>query len=261
MRFPKTILTDYLLPSPASKLLKALPLPNPPQELLPNTPVPRGFEFLYFTPPNPEPTLGSDGYDDYQAPKGYSRRVWAGGSLSYIPGNPLLFGHLLSCIEDVVKVRNLKNSAMVNIERNFFNEDDISVKETRTLVYTNTKFDPRSARIYAGELFKEYDESRDFCMSRTTLFRYSALTYNAHKIHYDLEWARREGYPDVVVHGPLTVTMMMSMFQGPMSLFEYRNRFPLFAGERAKMRRKGGLVWVENGDGVVCVEGKARGYE
>ncbi|KAG5290493.1 hot_dog superfamily domain-containing protein [Histoplasma capsulatum G186AR] len=113
--------------------------------------------------------------------------------------------------------------------------------------------------------------------SRSLLFRYSALTFNAHSIHLDPSYAREvEGYPDVLVHGPLTLTLMLTVFQNHISdasarrpvigSIEYRNLAPLFVEQEMRIcaKRKGNGerasagawdIWVEGPDGGLAVKG------
>jgi 3-methylfumaryl-CoA hydratase len=100
------------------------------------------------------------------------------------------------------------------------------------------------------------------------LFRYSALTMNGHRIHYDAPYAREvEGYPGLVVHGPLTATMMLEALArevgGRVARFAFRAVQPVFAGEAMAFcgRRTEGAafdLWAENGRGEACMTGEAR---
>ncbi len=98
------------------------------------------------------------------------------------------------------------------------------------------------------------------------LFRYSALTGNGHRIHYDQEYVTRvEGYPGLVVHGPLQATLLAGlaceMAGGPLAAFAYRGRRPAFHDRELTLLavRDGARVRVESRDdsGAVCMEGEA----
>ncbi|PGG98982.1 hypothetical protein GX51_06479 [Blastomyces parvus] len=113
--------------------------------------------------------------------------------------------------------------------------------------------------------------------SRSLLFRFSALTFNAHSIHLDPSYARDvEGYPDVLVHGPLTLTLMLTAFQNHISdisagkavirSIEYRNLAPLFVEQEMRIcaKQKGNgetagagawEIWVEGPEGGLAVKG------
>jgi hydroxyacyl-ACP dehydratase HTD2-like protein with hotdog domain len=102
------------------------------------------------------------------------------------------------------------------------------------------------------------------------LFRYSALTFNAHKIHYDIEWTRKmEGHPDLVVHGPMTATLLVERadkLAGDAGLqlqrFEYRATSPMYVDREITLqavfdqRNKTALLWAEQ-DGNVGMKATA----
>jgi 3-methylfumaryl-CoA hydratase len=93
------------------------------------------------------------------------------------------------------------------------------------------------------------------------LFRYSALTFNGHRIHYDLDYARDvEGYGGLVVHGPLLAQLLMLKAErelGPLKTFQFRATAPLMHFETARMCRKGREFWVEGPDGRLCMTASA----
>lgn len=107
--------------------------------------------------------------------------------------------------------------------------------------------------------------------SKSLLFRYSSLTFNAHSIHLDRDYARNtEGYRDLLVHGPLTFTIMITLFQNHMkslkqtvTSIEYRNLAPLLVEQEmyvcAKPKstgdKKSWEIWVEGSDGSLAVRG------
>ena len=81
--------------------------------------------------------------------------------------------------------------------------------------------------------------AQDHDTDAVLLFRFSALTFNSHRIHYDAHYAREvEGYPERVVHGPLTALLLASLAsrEGTLSGFAFRARAPLFLGDRLRLR-------------------------
>lgn len=108
--------------------------------------------------------------------------------------------------------------------------------------------------------------------TKALLFRFSALTFNAHSIHLDKEYTQnQEGYRNCLVHGPLTLTLLLSVLQGHLQTlnlrvgqFEYRNLAPLFVDEELSICGKpknGGSswdVWIEGPDGGLAVRGTAK---
>ena len=109
---------------------------------------------------------------------------------------------------------------------------------------------------------------RDVDPDTTLLFRYSALTFNGHRIHYDLAYARdEEGYPDLVVHGPLTATLLQQLAleqAGGRALasFEFRGVSPLFVGRRFRVEGRAGddgalLLWARGPDDELAMSARA----
>lgn len=103
------------------------------------------------------------------------------------------------------------------------------------------------------------------CQTPISLFRFSAVTFNAHQIHYSREWCRSvEGHRDIVVHAPLNLVLMLELYRkayngqrSPASM-EYRALSPLYAGDEYTIKlAESGEIWVERDqDGGVCVQGK-----
>ena len=96
------------------------------------------------------------------------------------------------------------------------------------------------------------------------LFRYSALTFNGHRIHYDVDFCREhEGYPDLVVHGPLIATLLLDLFaqQGrPINQFEYRGRSPLFNPNPFTVHGTAdGSVWAADYQGNLAMSAQING--
>ncbi len=91
------------------------------------------------------------------------------------------------------------------------------------------------------------------------MFRFSALTFNAHRIHYDLSYARGvEHYPRLVVHGPLLATLlidhaMRSARDARVSAFEFRAHAPVFCDELFDICQSGADLWIRNADGIVAM--------
>lgn len=242
--------------------------------LRPGEKVPLGGHFIYFNYSGPEEGLGSDGYERYQAPPEnlYRRRLWVGGKIQYNADNAMVLGEYGNCIETVDKVVATGDRVFVTIDRKMFNGSDLSIRERRTLMYTQDLYSP-IAKQYGGdyEKYKQWDSESRVRATGTLLFRYSALTFNSHKVHWQKEYAEKaERYPDVIAQGPLTATVMLQEFaaaNGGVTVdeFSYKNKHPVFRDDEmvVKQRRAedGWNVWIENQEGAVCVEGEVRGSE
>ena len=101
------------------------------------------------------------------------------------------------------------------------------------------------------------------------LFRYSALTFNAHRIHYDYQYATHtEGYPGIIVHGPLLATLMLELLRSnfpeeTIKTFEFRALGPIFGDHRFSVHGTkpnpdgNATLWITNQDGQLCMQGTA----
>lgn len=108
--------------------------------------------------------------------------------------------------------------------------------------------------------------------SKSLLFRFSALTFNAHSIHLDQSYTQnQEGYRNLLVHGPLTLTLLLNVLQDHLERLnlqaehiEYKNLAPLFVEEQlsvcGKPKNENGAwdVWIEGPDGGLAVRANAK---
>lgn len=200
-----------------------------------------GTHFIFNNQSNTN--LGIDGYDDYQAPMAESgrplfhRRMWVNGYLEYFGKGPQV-NDLIRCIENVKAVRSVGSSVFVTIGRNFSGEEGKPVlRELRTLVYTNELYHkpdldrlepPSDNGILIGE--------QQFRFSLSDVMRFSSLSYNLHKIHYDVKYCQLENLENVIASGPLLAATMLRYFlslfpQVKVKSFKYRNSEPCYIDE------------------------------
>jgi hydroxyacyl-ACP dehydratase HTD2-like protein with hotdog domain len=232
------------------------------------TPIPPGHHLVYFTPSIVESELGLDGTDRTVNPLSpFTRRMWAGGELTWSlsPDSILRVGqevtettHLVSA--EPKKLKSGGEMLVVGVEKTFANEKGVALTDKRSWVFQReiNPDDPIKVPPKPEEkALPMGTHQRDFCQADTTLFRFSALTFNAHKIHYHQEWCREvEGHRNAVVHGPLNLINMLDFWrhvakQGddeavPKSI-AYRAMSPLYVGEAYRillenesMDKKGG---------------------
>ena len=204
--------------------------------------------FLNFNPTARMSELGVDGHPllgDFMPPIDLPRRMWAGSKIDF--ATPIFAGQQLkrtTTIESVTpKTGSSGRLCFVVLLHQIHSEGKLAITERQTLVYREaSEIDPAAPSPQKParpdvEAPLEWDWVRSERPTETTLFRYSALTFNTHRIHYDLPYATEvEGYPGLVVHGPLLATYLMNAFlinhpgASPKS-FEFSARAPLFAGE------------------------------
>lgn len=252
---------DRMDPTRAEALGAALGMgPITPQDL------PPFFHQAYFWQALPPQDLGRDGHP---APgkagllpdTGLPRRMWAGGRLEFHA--PLRAG------VEAVKISTLEHRArkqgrsgpleFVTLRHEISQEGALAVTEWQDIVYREDPAPdaPLPATVAAPE--DRAPQSHGF--STTLLFRYSALTFNGHRIHYDLDYARQvEGYPGLVVHGPLLAQLLMLRARaemGQLATFRFRAVAPLFHFETAVSCSNGGRFWFRGPDGRLCLEAEA----
>ncbi len=213
--------------------------------------IPPGFHWTMFQPITASGQLRDDGHPkevDLLPALPFATRMWAGGEVRFL--SPLSVGDKLMR-QSTVRSVDLKSGAsgellFIEIGHEYRVDEQLKIEETQTLVYR----DPGKARP-ASSVVAASGRGVPFCADSRLLFRYSALTFNTHRIHYDREYAvKEEGYQDLVVHGPLQATLIMSRIAQEIGHarfgFLYRGIAPLFAGQTAS-------IWVDP-DGSASIE-------
>ncbi|KAI1814928.1 hypothetical protein GGS20DRAFT_545858 [Poronia punctata] len=263
------------------------------------TEVPRGHHLVYFTPTDVESELGNDGSDaSFNAPWPFTRRMWAGGRMRWCGGAAqnaeacvaLKVGDEVeerTRLVDAVPKRSRDGGQMVlvNVEKEFWGPRGLALVDERSWIFRPeaTGSSPaaekalRDAVIRGPSTMEDIPQDggaypkRQLRWSPTGLFRFSALTFNGHKIHYDPTWSTAvEGHPACVVHGPLNLINMLDYWQdhcaagGKVREISYRAVAPIYAGETyaisAKSMETDGRweVLVEK-DGKTCMRGEIVG--
>ena len=219
--------------------------------------LPPFFHQIYFWEPEPPEQLGRDGHTrigEFVPDLGLRRRMWAGGQLTFHA--PLLSGvpaEKRMTIEAVKqKTGRTGPLALVSIRHEVIQDDTLRVTEMQDLVYRDEHSSDGPQPVPPTARTDETVCER-FDFNTTLLFRYSALTLNGHRIHYDEDYARNvEGYSGLVVHGPLLAQMLMLMAErhlGPLRSFSFRATAPLMHHETAEFCMNGSDMWVRGPDG------------
>nr|WP_238935717.1 MaoC family dehydratase N-terminal domain-containing protein [Sulfitobacter mediterraneus] len=227
--------------------------------------LPPFFHQLYFWDPQPPEGLGRDGHPQVGGlipDMGLPRRMWAGGRLQF--HTPLRTGveaiKTSHCESATRKDGRTGPLAFVTMRHDIHQNGVLCLSEWQDLVYRE---DPAPDAIKPVSPVARMDEESRVAasFSSTLLFRYSALTFNGHRIHYDLDYAREiEGYDGLVVHGPLLAQKLMLLAEdelGPLTTFQFRATAPLMHFETAEFCRKGRDFWVRGPDGRQCMQARA----
>jgi len=225
--------------------------------------LPPGWHWLYFPDVAPTSELGSDGHplSTVLLPAAPApRRMWAGGQIHF--RSPLVMGDTVTRASTIraidVKQGRSGHLVFVTIEHELRVRDTSALVETQTIVYRDLGGEPQQPRpAPVGP-----DRTDTWRMNSTHLFRYSALTFNSHRIHYDAQYCRDvEGYPDLVVHGPLLATLLLDSalrYGWTPTRFDYRAVAPVLVGEpfttHVKRQDDHGRLWVGGHDGALAMD-------
>lgn len=251
--------TEMLTPGPATALAGLLDVQLP--DLDAGEGLPLLWHWVYLLERPVQRDLGVDGHPFRHSvpdpPGPDRRRMWAGGAVRSLA--PLRLGEPATRLSRVLATTEKHGRSgrltFVTVGHSILQRGEAVVEERQDILYRDAgaaaTFAPAAPGAdHAAPLEVDPEE---WCVpvSPTLLFRFSALTYNGHRIHYDRDYARhQEGYPGLVVHGPLQAMAMAEMARSrgvatrPGVAFEYRLVAPLFDGQ--------GLVAaaVDQGDGM-----------
>lgn len=247
--------SDVIDPARASACLTAL---NLPAEVGAGDALPPFFHYLYFWDAQPPGDLGRDGHPKVGGlipDMGLPRRMWAGGQLEF--RQPLRAGIAATKVSTVASAKHKEGRSgplgFVKLRHDFEQDGALCVTEYQDLVYRQDP-DPSAPKPMPPVARTDELRSEEVSFDSTLLFRYSALTFNGHRIHYDLDYATSvEGYDGLVVHGPLLAQLLMLMAErelGELKRFSFRATAPLMHFETATLCWGGdGTCWVRGPDG------------
>lgn len=226
---------DTVTAAPLAGLAATLDHGTPPW---PEGTVPPLGHWLYFLPRARQQDIAQDGHPHrggFLPPVALPRRMWAGGRLDFLA--PLTVGQgmrRLSTIKDVsAKSGRSGDMVFVAVQHEIFTPQGLAVREIHDIVYRQPAR-PGDAPPPAELPPTQAVWRRDLVPDPVLLFRYSALTFNGHRIHYDRDYCRDvEGYPGLIFHGPLTATLLADLFlrENPgatVTAFRFRAKRPLF---------------------------------
>ncbi|KAJ2163120.1 hypothetical protein GGF46_000049 [Coemansia sp. RSA 552] len=237
-----------------------------------------GAHLVYFPSRETERQLSPDGYHaDEAPPEPFCQRVWAGGLIEFHPNNPLRVGELAwqtKTIRDVVvKERSGTDPlVLVKLALEMHNRRGISVVERRDLAYMK----PVDLQRKIVRPNRQPDFSHELTPTEILLFRYSALTWNSHRIHYDATYTRDiEHHPGLLVHGPLTCTLLLQLLQAhlpegtSLRSFDYRAISPLYCQQTVSLNGRwvpdpagrnspACELWATNNEGGLAMKGVAK---
>ena len=243
---------------------------NRPPKLKEGDNLPPLWHWIYFLEAKPESDLGRDAHPkkgDFLPPIQLPRRMWAGGRFTFY--NDLVIGEKAKKITTIKKIVEKEGSAgplcFITLEHKIYSKDEISIIEEQDLVYLQDQQGSKSLPLAQNNVEKA-DFSQEIHPSAILLFRYSALTFNGHRIHYDLDYAKNvEGYDGLVFHGPLTATLLLDLAlkerKQPIKKYSFTGTAPLSNLDcfwiEGKSEDNTAILWARRKDGVVAMKAKA----
>ncbi|MBE1527257.1 3-methylfumaryl-CoA hydratase [Sphingopyxis sp. OAS728] len=205
--------------------------------------VPPLGHWLYFLPTAPQSEIGADGHprrdgEGLLPPVPLPRRMWAGSRIEFLA--PIAVGAALSRVTTIDAIKPKRGASgdllFVTLRHDIAADGVAAIREEQDIVFREPA--PMIPATAAAPLAPPEPDPADAVRSVSPdpvlLFRYSALTFNAHRIHYDRDYARDvEGYAGLVVHGPLIATLLMDhALRAGLSprCFDFRAEAPLIDG-------------------------------
>jgi 3-methylfumaryl-CoA hydratase len=250
--------SDLLEPSRANALRAALGEATP---VIPGDVLPLLYHWLYFWNVQSPDKLGPDGHPakgGFLPPVPLPRRMWAGGRIQFV--QPLIMGERIERTSTILKIESKAGKSgplmFVTVRHELTNARGAAVIEEQDLVYRDSAAPGGSAAAPAGDALPSAPWCQEIMPDEVMLFRYSALTMNGHRIHYDRPYAiNEEAYPALVVHGPLQATLLAGLaarhLTKPITSFSFRGQSPAFDDALLHIcgtpNAAGAELWTEQG--------------
>ena len=265
-------LRDDVTAAPLRALSATLDRDDPPP--VRGTPVPPLGHWLYFLPAHRESEIGPDGHakrGGFLPPVPLPRRMWAGGRLTWETANPLRVGDEVRRDSRIASVEPKHGRSgdlvFVTVVHEVRNARGLAITEEHDIVYRAAaqpgEAAPQPTAAPSGAAWQ-----RELTPDEVLLFRYSALTFNGHRIHYDRRYVTEvEGYPGLVVHGPLIATLLVDLLRrhapdAPLARFEFKALRPTFDGRAMRVNAapagKSVELWAQDHEAWLTMKAKAQ---
>jgi 3-methylfumaryl-CoA hydratase len=264
------MLTDELTTTPLRALASTLDRDDPKPKT--GNPIPPGWHWLYFLPLSRQSDIGPDGHSrrgDFIPPVPLPRRMWSGSRIKF--AHALRVGDRVTRTSRIAAINRKMGRTgeliFVQLHHELSDASGIALVEEQDLVYRELP-KPGDSPAPIQRAPDSQDWSREFNADSVLLFRYSALTFNGHRIHYDRRYAVEvEGYPGLVVHGPLIATLLLDGLRrhlpgATVASFEFRAFCPLFDSAPfhvcgRKIHSNTVQLWARRSDGALAVDATA----
>lgn len=229
------------------------------------------WHWLYFYGTARQSEIGHDGHPKrggFYPPVTLPRRMWASGEVEFC--SPLCVGDRARKVSTIQSVKHKQGSTghlvFVIVGHEISVDDRLCIRENQHIVYREEP-DPNAPPAKGMVPPAEPEFSREMIADPVLLFRYSALTFNSHRIHYDRDYAmKEEGYSGLVVHGPLSASFLLELVRAELpdaevKSYDFRAIRPLTDGQPFQLqgcRSDDGLtLWVVDHEGAMTMQAKA----
>ena len=262
-------LDDTATAAPVAMLSALLDRDDPPPAV--GEAIPPLAHWLHFLPVHRQSEVGADGHavrGEFLPPVPLPRRMWAGSRLAFL--RPVAIGEAIRRVSHIAAV-NVKEGrsgplVFVTVRHEVSNAGGLAVTDEHDIVYRGESGPavPPPVPAPSGEAW-----SREIRPDPVLLFRYSAVTFNGHRIHYDHPYATLvEGYPGLVVHGPLVATLLVDLLRrnrpdADLASFSFRALRPLFDSAPFTVcglpdeAARSAKLWTRDAGGAVTMEAAA----
>ena len=235
--------------------------------------VPDGFHWCLGLPTENTQTLGVDGHPPlggFMPSLSFPRRMWAGSDVEFLsPLKPAMEIERKSTIASIESKSGRSGDLLfVKLDHETFSGSTCLIRERQTIVYRDhpNEKSPLPKEDMNADI-GEWDFTESVVPTTPLLFRYSSITFNSHRIHYDQNYAVNvELYPELVVHGPLTASLLLRLCanrfgHNKLKTFKYRAKSPLYQGQSLRLAVRSSGEDVElcafGGDGRVAMQATA----
>jgi 3-methylfumaryl-CoA hydratase len=262
--------SDLATAAPLAALAATLDRDDP--DPVPGSEVPPLWHWLYFLPLARQSEIGPDGHPrrgGFLPPVPLPRRMWAGSRLDF--AHPLRVGEEVVRTSRIVGIDSKQGRSgalvFVTVRHEYANALGVALTEEHDIVYRDLApaGTPSATPTPAA---RDETFSREVVPDPVLLFRYSALTFNGHRIHYDQPYVTGvEGYPGLIVHGPLIATLLVDLLrrhlpQARLRHFEFKAVRPLFDIHRFTVcGRPDGerrfALWARDHEGALAMQASA----
>ncbi|MGA1478158.1 MAG: FAS1-like dehydratase domain-containing protein, partial [Burkholderiaceae bacterium] len=262
---------DCLSVFPANALASSL---NDGNAFVEGDALPALWHWLYFLSAAKQSELGQDGHPHrggFLPPVSLPRRMWAGGDLQW--HRPLKMGENLRRVSTIQSIEQKQGKTgelvFVKVLHEIFDAMGLAMQEVHDIVYRDHSRQQGPVPFKVNDTADHSHEfSQEIIPDSVLLFRYSALTFNGHRIHYDRQYAtEQEGYPGLIVHGPLVATLLAELLrkQKPKARwlsFRFKALVPMIDNQVLRLYGRAidattYALWAENDQGSMTMSAQA----